>query len=195
MLVEKFYVKFGKFKNMSRIGKKPIKIESGVSVSLEDRILSFKGSKGTMNIKLFDSIDAKIENGEIVFFRNNESQESNALWGLQRTLASNCQIGVTKGFEKKLEIVGVGYKADMVGKNLMLKLGFSHPVEFKAPEGIVFSLEKNIITVSGINNILVGDTAFKLRSLRKPEPYKGKGIRYLGEKVKIKEVKKAGGKK
>ncbi|GAB4140615.1 MAG: 50S ribosomal protein L6 [Patescibacteria group bacterium] len=179
---------------MSRIGKKPIKILSGVSVDFTDGFLKFKGPKGELSVKIFDSLDVKIENNEIIFSKKEETRKAEALWGLQRTLANNCLIGVTKGFEKKLEVVGVGYKVDMAGKNLMLKLGYSHPIEFKAPEGISFSVDKNIISVFGINNVLVGDTAFKIRALRKPEVYKGKGVRYFGEKVKIKEIKKAGGK-
>lgn len=184
-------MKFGN--NMSRIGKKPIKIEKGVEVRIESGTIFVKGPKGELKKPLIDLIDTRIENDEILLTPKNEEKDTNALWGLQRSLIQNMIEGVTSGFSKKLELVGVGYKASMQGKDLILDIGFSHPVKISASEGIVFEAEKTSITVSGIDKELVGQIAASIRKIKKPEPYKGKGIRYEGEIIKKKLGKKAAG--
>ncbi len=176
---------------MSRIGKKPVKIEKGVEVKIDSGMIFVKGPKGELKRSLIDSIDVKVENDEIMFIPKNEENETKAFWGLQRTLVKNMIEGVTKGFLKNLELVGVGYKVNMQGKDLILDIGFSHSVTIPAPEGITFTAEKTKITVSGIDKELVGQTAASIRKIRKPEPYKGKGIRYKDEHIVRKEGKKA----
>ena len=178
---------------MSRIGKKPVKIEKGVEVKIDSGMIFVKGPKGELKKPLVDLIDTKIENDEIIFTPKDEENKTKALWGLQRALVQNMVDGVNLGFSKKLELVGVGYKANMQGKDLVLDIGFSHSVTIPAPEGITFTAEKTNITVSGIDKELVGQTAASIRKIRKPEPYKGKGIRYEGEVVRKKLGKKAAG--
>lgn len=177
---------------MSRVGKQAIKIESGVEVRIEDKEIIVKGPKGELKKSLFDSLDIKIEGDQIVIIPKDEENETRAFWGLQRTLIANMIEGVSKGFSKKLELVGVGYRAQMQGTKLSIEIGFSHPVDFEAPEGITFEADKTSITVSGIDKELVGQIAANIRKVRKPEPYKGKGIRYEGEYVRRKVGKKAG---
>jgi len=177
---------------MSRVGKQPIKIESGVDVKINNNEIIIKGPKGELKNPLFDVLDTKIEESQITITPKNEEKQTNAFWGLQRTLIANMIEGVSKGFEKQLELVGVGYRAKMEGTKLSIEIGFSHPVEFEAPEGIVFQADKTNITVSGIDKKLVGQMAANIRKVRKPEPYKGKGIRYKGEIVRRKVGKKAG---
>ncbi|HOI60047.1 MAG TPA: 50S ribosomal protein L6 [Candidatus Pacearchaeota archaeon] len=178
---------------MSRIGKKPVKIEKGVEVKIDSGMIFVKGPKGELKKPLVDFIDTKIENDEIIFTPKDEENKTKALWGLQRALVQNMVDGVNLGFSKKLELVGVGYKANVQGKDLVLDIGFSHSVTIPAPEGITFTAEKTNITVSGIDKELVGQTAASIRKIRKPEPYKGKGIRYEGEVVRKKLGKKAAG--
>ncbi len=178
---------------MSRIGKKPVKIEKGAEVKIEAGMITIKGAKGQLTKPLVKLIDTKIENDEIIFTPQNEDKSTIALWGLQRALVQNMMKGVTEGFSKKLELVGVGYKANVQGTELVLDIGFSHQVKFPAPEGIVFVAEKTNITISGIDKALVGQMAATVREVRKPEPYKGKGIRYEGEVVRKKLGKKAAG--
>ncbi len=175
---------------MSRIGKKPIEMPEGVEVKIEDNMVTVKGPKGELQKEIRPEIKVEIKDNEILVSPEKETKRTKAFWGLSRTLISNMIEGVTKGYEKKLEIQGVGYKANLEGEDLVLQVGFSHPTNIKKPEGIEFSVEKNIITVSGINKELVGQTAAKIRKVRKPEPYKGKGIRYLGEEVRRKPGKK-----
>ena len=177
---------------MSRIGKQPVKIEKGVDVKIESGVIFVKGPKGELKRSLLDSIDIKIENDQIIVTPKNEENETRAFWGLQRSLIFNMIEGVTKGFTKKLELVGVGYKANLQGKDLVIDIGFSHPVKVEAPQGITFAAEKTSITISGIDKELVGQIASSIRKIRKPEPYKGKGIRYVGEVVRKKLGKKAG---
>ena len=177
---------------MSRIGKQPVKIEKGVDVKIESGMIFVKGPKGELKRSLLNSIDTKIENDQIIVTPKNEENETRAFWGLQRSLIFNMIEGVTKGFTKKLELVGVGYKANLQGKDLVIDIGFSHPVKVEAPQGITFAAEKTSITISGIDKELVGQIASSIRKIRKPEPYKGKGIRYVGEVVRKKLGKKAG---
>lgn len=177
---------------MSRIGKKPILIPREVEVKTEeDYKITVKGPKGGLSYKLPPEIKIEAKEGKIFVLPPPKAKKTKGLWGLTRTLIANMIEGVTKGYEKKLAIEGLGYKALLEGKDLTLQVGFTHPVKIKAPEGINFSVEKNIITVSGINKELVGQIAAKIRKIKPPEPYKGKGIRYLGEIVKRKVGKKA----
>lgn len=171
---------------MSRIGKLPIEIPSGVTVDIKDGVVTVKGPKGELSENIHPNIKVEIKDNEIICIREGEDKLSRSLHGLSRNLINNMIIGVTKGFEKKLEIIGVGYRAQPSGNKVSLSLGFSHPIEYKAPEGIKFELDpekKNILIVSGINKQIVGEVAAKVRSYRKPEPYKGKGIRYIDEYV------------
>lgn len=175
---------------MSRVGKKPIKIPAGVEVKIEGQKVMVKSPKGELTKEFRPEIGIEMKEGNISLFPKIESKNTMALWGTSRALIMNMINGLTVGFEKKLQIEGVGYKASLEGADLNLSLGFTHPVKIKAPAGIKFSVEKNIITISGFDKELVGQTASKIRKIRPPEPYKGKGIRYLGEIVKIKPGKK-----
>ena len=176
---------------MSRIGKQPIKIPEGIEVKLEGRAIKIKGPLGQLEHFCHPQIKTEIKNKEIIVLPQKKTKKASPFWGLTRALIANMVQGVSEGFEKKLEIQGVGYKATLQDKKLTLNLGFSHPIEIETPEGIEFKVEKNIITVSGIDKQLVGQIAAEIRSKRKPEPYKGKGIRYLGEEVRLKAGKKA----
>ena len=176
---------------MSRIGKKPVIIPDGVEVKIDDQVLTAKGPLGTEAVEFRPEVVVKIENNEvIVIVTNEEDRKSRALWGLTRTLIDNAVQGVKTGFTKKLEILGVGYRANMEGNNLNLVLGFSHPVLVTPPEGITISVEANTkITVTGSNKQKVGDVAAEIRGKRPPEVYKGKGVRYEGEYVRRKAGK------
>jgi large subunit ribosomal protein L6 len=187
---------------MSRIGKQLIKVSQGTEIKIEGDTIKVKGSKGELSFDLPSEIKAEMKEDNILISPKNKkaeqnesavkkAKETNALWGLTRALIFNMVKGVTEGFEKKLEIQGVGYKASMQGNKLVMQLGFSHPIEMETPEGIELKVEKNIIIVSGIDKQKVGQTAAKIRDFKKPEPYKGKGIRYEGEKVRRKAGKKA----
>lgn len=176
---------------MSRIGKLPIPVPNGVTVEITGQKIVVKGSKGELSREIHPLMGLELTDNEIKVIRTGESKEERSLHGLSRTLVANMVTGVSKGFEKKLEIIGVGYRATANKNKITLSLGFSHPVEYTAPTGIEFKMDedkKNIITVSGISKELVGEAAAKVRSYKKPEPYKGKGIRYIDEKV----VRKAG---
>ncbi len=175
---------------MSRIGKKPVEIPKGVSVEIKDDEIIVKGEKGELKKKIPPEIKVEIKEGKIFFSPKIETKKTKALWGLIRSLVSNLIKGVTEGFEKKLEIEGLGYKAEIKGKDLILYLGFARPIEFKIPEGVKITVEKNIISVFGIDKELVGQTAAEIRKIKEPDAYKGKGIRYLGEKIKLKPGKK-----
>ncbi len=179
---------------MSRIGKLPVQIPSGVTIEIGGNKITVKGPKGELEKDIHPKIKVeKIEN-EIIVNKTDETKESQSLHGLSRSLIANMVEGVTKGFEKKLEIVGVGYRAKVSGSKITLNLGFSHPVEYTADKSIEFKMDeekKNIITISGIDKQLVGEVAAKVRSFRKPEPYKGKGIRYIDEYVARKAGKSA----
>ena len=176
---------------MSRIGKKPIAVPSGVTVNLDGQNVTVKGPKGELALKLVDEVG--IEDGEegLVVTPRDESQRARSMWGMQRTLVQNFVTGVSEGFVKKLEINGVGYRAQMQGKDLQLALGFSHDVVYKVPEGISISTPKPTeIEVSGINKQVVGQVAAEIRAYRPPEPYKGKGVKYEDEYIFRKEGKK-----
>ena len=176
---------------MSRIGKKPIEIPEGVDVEVSDGKVVIKGSKGELSQRIRPEIGVEKKEGKIYVSPKIETKQTKAFWGLFRALLANMVKGVTQGYEKKLELQGIGYRATLEGKDLVLQIGFTHPVKIEAPEGIEFKVEKNIIIISGIDKGLVGQTAAKIRKTRPPEPYKGKGIRYVGEKVRRKVGKKA----
>jgi len=177
---------------MSRIGKQQIEIPQSVEVKIEDGIIIVKGPRGELQLKLHPLVKLRKEDNYLkVEVENSEEKSSKALWGTFQRLVSNMIIGVRQGFEKKLELIGIGYRAEVRDRKLILNIGFSHPVEFPLPQGIEAKAEKNIITLSGIDKQLVGETAAQIRRLRKPEPYKGTGIRYVGEVVRKKAGKKA----
>jgi len=176
---------------MSRIGKKAVAIPSGVTANIENRTLNVKGPKGVLSMGLLDDIDYKVEEGEIVVKPANATSRARAYWGMQRTLVSNLIAGVTEGFSKVLEISGVGYRAQAQGKKLKLQLGYSHDVDIDVPEGIdVKTPDQTTVEISGNDKQAVGQFAAEVRRWRKPEPYKGKGIKYRGEYVFRKEGKK-----
>jgi len=181
---------------MSRIGKLPITIPSGVTAEKrENNVVFVKGPKGELSFKFHDLMKMEINENKITVTRSGDNKQNRSLHGLTRTLISNMIEGVTKGFEKRLEIQGVGYRATIQGTKAILNLGFSHPIEYDPPDGVTISLDadkKNIIIISGRNKQLVGEAAAKIRSFRKPEPYKGKGIRYENEYVQRKAGKSAG---
>ncbi len=176
---------------MSRIGKKPIQIPEGVEVKIEGNLIMVKGPKGELKNQIRSEIKIEAKDKEIEFKPATFHKGVSALWGTSRSLVANMIEGVTKGFEKTLEIEGVGYRANLDGKDLVLNLGYSHPVKIKTPQGIEFKVEKNTIKVSGIDKQLVGQVAAEIRAKRKPEPYRGKGIRYQGEVIRRKIGKKA----
>jgi len=177
---------------MSRIGRKPILIPKEVEIKIEKGRVDVKGPKGELSLGIPEEISVKKEEDKIIVSLKRRTKKSPALWGLIRALLQNNIIGVSQGFEKRLEIRGVGYKASLPKpETLILEMGFSHPVEMQVPSGLSVAIEKNIIVVSGINKQEVGEFSAKIRRVRPPEPYKGKGIRYLGEKVRMKEGKKA----
>ncbi|MCX6745032.1 MAG: 50S ribosomal protein L6 [Candidatus Parcubacteria bacterium] len=177
---------------MSRIGKKPIKIPNGVEIKIADDLITIKGPKGELTLKLHPLVKvAKQEDEILVTVSNPEEKNGKALWGLFNRLINNMVIGTTKEFQKKLEVIGVGFKVNLQGQKLVLNVGFSHPVEYILPKGIGGTVEKNVITITGIDKQLVGEVAAQIRRIKKPEPYKGKGIRYIDEVVKKKVGKAA----
>ncbi len=178
---------------MSKIGKKPIIIPENVKVQLEGQILKFEGPRGCLRVAVPKNLQVKLDDKTLTFLNTVSSKQSLALWGTTRALAKNAIEGVTGGFEKTLEVEGIGFRVQKEGKDLVLNLGFSHPLKFSPPEGIEIILEKNKIIVRGIDKDLVGRTSAQIRALKKPEPYKGKGIRYEGEIIRKKTGKKVGG--
>jgi large subunit ribosomal protein L6 len=181
---------------MSRVGKKPILIPEGVEVKIEGNIVRIKGLKGELSREIRPEIKVEIKEDKIFvqpFSEKSWTKQTKAFWGLTRALIFNMVEGVTAGFEKKLEIQGIGFRAAVEEEELVLNVGFSHPVKIKIPQGIKISVEKNIITISGIDKELVGQIAAKIRKVKPPEPYKGKGIRYVGEQVRRKVGKKVVG--
>ncbi|RJO59564.1 50S ribosomal protein L6 [Candidatus Parcubacteria bacterium] len=183
---------------MSRIGKKSITLAEGVTLIVQDNEFKFSGPKGSLVLNLNPRIKVKIEGQTLtVSVPNPNNRFDRSLWGLGRQLLANAAIGVKQGFEKRLEIHGVGFKASLQGSNLQLNLGFSHPVIFTPPKNITLAVEKNVIIVSGVDKQLVGETAAEIRRLKPPEPYKGKGIKYAEEVVRRKagKVVKAAGAK
>jgi len=177
---------------MSRIGKKPITIPQGVEVKIENNSLVVKGTKGELRQAIHPLVKIEKKDNEIIINVENEAEKrQKALWGLFGSLIKNMIIGVQNGFEKKLEVVGVGYKVNLKGDKLVLNLGFSHPVEFALPKGIIATVDKNSISLAGIDKQLVGEVAARIRKIKKPEPYLGKGIRYADEIIKKKVGKAA----
>lgn len=176
---------------MSRIGKLPVEIKDGVNVAIEGRNVKVSGPKGELNYKLNSQIAIEVADGKAVVSIKKNTKDSGSFYGLTRTILSNMVTGVSEGFEKKLEFHGVGFRANTEGRDLVMALGFSHPVRYTPREGIEIKVEKNVITVSGIDKQLVGQTAAEIRELKKPEPYKGKGIKYEGEHIRRKAGKAA----
>ncbi|NTW83045.1 MAG: 50S ribosomal protein L6 [Chlorobiaceae bacterium] len=178
---------------MSRIGKMPISLGSQAKIELQDQRISVSGPKGVLEQQLTDQVQVKVEDGVVTVQRIDDSKRAKAQHGLYRMLISNMVEGVTKGFTRKLEIAGVGYRAEMKNDLLALTLGYSHMIYFKAPDDIKIEVPDQVtILVSGIDKALVGQVAAKIRSFRKPEPYRGKGIKYAGEVIRRKEGKAAG---
>lgn len=177
---------------MSRIGKQPIEISNGIEIEIKDNFVIAKNAKGELKTAINRKVNVKKkENQIIVSISNPRDKEQKALWGLTRTLIANMIEGLNKGFEKKLEVNGVGYKINLSGQKLILHVGYSHPVEFELPVGIDGKVENNMITISGFDKQLVGQTAARIRKIRKPEPYKGKGIKYFDEVIRRKAGKVA----
>lgn len=177
---------------MSRLGKLPIIIPNGVTVSVNDAVVTFKGPKGELTLKRNILIDVKLVDNEVkVAPYNKDAKNASAMWGLVWSLTRNCVIGVSEGFTKKLEINGVGYRAAVAGRQLNLSLGYSHPIEFKLPDNITATVEGNTISIFGVDKALVGETSAQIRKLRKPEPYKGKGVKYSDEVIRRKAGKSA----
>ena len=176
---------------MSRIGKRPVPLPAGVTATTEGQILRVKGPKGQLELQMRDEIAYQISDDGIVVKPGNDTKQARAFWGMQRTLVDNLVTGVTEGFTKVLEITGVGYRAAAQGKNLRLQLGYSHDVNYPVPEGVdIKTPDPNTVEISGIDKQKVGQVAAEIRRWRKPEPYKGKGIKYRGEYIFRKEGKK-----
>jgi large subunit ribosomal protein L6 len=177
---------------MSRLGKLPIKLPAGVNFTADTKELTFKGPKGELHLTANPLIGAKVENNEIIVAPyDKEAKNASAMWGLMWSLIRNSVIGVSEGFIKKLEINGVGYRATVAGNQINMALGFSHPIEFKLPKGITASVAANVITLEGADKALIGETAAQIRKIRKPEPYKGKGVKYVDEVIRRKAGKAA----
>ena len=180
---------------MSRIGKKPVSIPQGVKVQIEGQLIRAEGPKGKLTQPVPPGFGATLENNVLHITREGDSRTARAIHGLTRSLVANMVNGVKDGFERKLEIVGIGYRAQVQGRNIQLALGYSHPVIFPMPEGVTAEIDKQVsITLRGPDKAVLGETAAKLRALRKPDPYKGKGIRYADEYIRRKVGKKAGAK-
>ena len=176
---------------MSRIGKRIIPVPKGATLTVEGQKITVKGPKGERSWSVAEEIEIVQDAEGLSLKARSDTQKARALWGLSRTLVDNMVVGVTDGFERKLELVGVGYRAALKGKDLSLQLGFSHEVDVKAPDGVTFSVPKQTeISILGPDKQVVGELAANIRKLRPPEPYKGKGVRYAGEKVRRKEGKK-----
>jgi large subunit ribosomal protein L6 len=176
---------------MSRVGKKPVAVPSGVTATVDGQTVKMKGPKGQLQFVVHDDVEVKLENGQVKVNPRVETNRARALYGTARAQVANLVEGVTKGFEKKLEITGVGYRAAMQGKNLQLALGYSHDVVYAIPEGITITVPKPTeITVTGSDIQRVGQVAAEIRAYRPPEPYKGKGVKYVGEFIFRKEGKK-----
>jgi large subunit ribosomal protein L6 len=168
---------------MSRIGKLPIEIPSGVTITVDPELITVSGTKGTLSQSQLDGITVKVEDGVCTVSRINDEPKNRAKHGLMRSLIQNMVEGVSTGFSKQLELNGVGYRVALAGNGLKMSLGFSHEVNFPMPTGVTATVEQNLITVSGFDKQLVGQVAADIRKLKKPEPYKGKGIKYVGERI------------
>lgn len=176
---------------MSRIGKQPIEIPAGVTITVGDKDITVAGPKGSLTVPLQPNVNVAVNDNQIVVTRSDDEPKSRAWHGLQRALLNNAVQGVTKGFEKKLEINGVGFRLSGSGKSIEMALGFSHPVKYQAPDGVDLKTDKMTITVAGIDKQKVGQVAAEIRALKKPEPYKGKGIKYVDEVI-LRKAGKAG---
>ena len=175
---------------MSRVGKKPITIPEKTKVSYKDRVVTVQGKNGTLTQEIHPAVDVNIEKDEINVVLNDQSRKTAALQGMTRSLLGNMVIGVTQGFERVLEINGIGYRAEVKGKSIVFNLGYSHPIDFPLPEGVSAQVEKNnVVKINGIDKQLIGQTAARIRQLRPPEPYKGKGIKYAKEYIRRKAGK------
>lgn len=177
---------------MSKIGKMPVIIPEGITVNVEKNIITVSGSKGILTFNIPQNVEVELVDGKVIISQKDGLEKSDkALFGLTRAMIANMVKGISQGFEKKLELSGVGYRAQVSGGDLMLSVGFSHQVKIGKTEGLTYGVAENIITVSGADKTLVGDTAAKIRKIRPPEPYKGKGIRYVGERIRRKAGKAA----
>lgn len=179
---------------MSRIGKLPVSVPAGVEVKIGADVIDVKGPNGHVSTPVCSMLDYEMKDGAITLTRKDDSRESNAQHGLRRTLLNNCILGVTQGFKKSLEVVGVGYRVGVKGSTIELQVGYSHPVLLDVPEGIKATVEGNVLTLAGADKEAVGEFAARIRRVRQPEPYKGKGIKYTTETIRRK-VGKSGGKK
>jgi len=177
---------------MSRVGNKPIDVPKGVDVTLGQGTVAIKGPKGRLEGPLHDLVSVSQEGATLLCKRKDDSRPARAAHGLVRALVANMVEGVSEGFERKLEINGVGYRAEAKGKSITLNLGYSHHIDFPLPDGVAAKVDKNILTLSGIDKALIGQAAANIRALRPPEPYKGKGVKYLGEHIQRKAGKAAG---
>ncbi|MBI5147823.1 MAG: 50S ribosomal protein L6 [Parcubacteria group bacterium] len=175
---------------MSKIGKQPIKIPEGVEVAIRDGNLEFKHKNNAAVLKILEHVTASVNDATLSFGVDKDVKQARANWGTTRALSQNIIAGFLNEFSKSLEINGVGFKVAVEGDHLMLNVGFSHPVKFSIPKGVKVSVEKNVIKISGVDKQLVGETAAKIRAIKKPEPYKGKGIKYVGEAIRRKVGKK-----
>jgi large subunit ribosomal protein L6 len=176
---------------MSRIGKRPVAVPSGITANVEGQTVKIKGPKGALQVVLHDDVAVKLEGGQIKVDPRSDTKRARAQWGTSRTLIANLIAGVSKGFEQRLEINGVGYRAAVQGKNLQIALGYSHDVVYPIPEGITIATPRPVeIVISGMDRQKVGQVAAEIRDYRPPEPYKGKGIKYAGERIFRKEGKK-----
>jgi large subunit ribosomal protein L6 len=178
---------------MSKIGKQPIQIIEGVKVALDGEVLKFSGTNADLEVKMLPGVDVEIKDNEIVFRPQDDLEQSRANWGTMRALANNAMSGAVKDFTKSLKIEGIGFKANVDGTNIVLNLGFSHPITLALPKGIKAVVEKNIITISGADKFMVGEIAAEIRAFKKPEPYLGKGIMYTDEVIRRKAGKKVAG--
>jgi large subunit ribosomal protein L6 len=176
---------------MSRIGRKPITVPAGVTIELVDRHVKVTGSKGTLELDLMPGIQVEQADGVLTVTKAVETPETQRSYGLMRTLINNMVVGVSQGFTRQLEINGVGFRASVAGSTINLSLGFSHPIAFTLPQGVEAKVERNLITLTGFDKQLVGQVAANLRALKKPEPYKGKGIKYVEERIRRKAGKTA----
>ena len=177
---------------MSRIGKQPVEIPKGVTITISDEVVAAKSAKGSLEVRRHPLVDIVEDDGKMVFTRRDDARESRSAHGLMRALCNNMVTGLSSGFERKLEINGVGYRAEVKGEVVHFQLGYSHPIEYALPEGVAAVVEKNVITLSGIDKDALGAAAAKMRSLRPPEPYKGKGVKYMEERL-LRKVGKAAG--
>lgn len=177
---------------MSRIGKQPVSIPAGIEVNVNDGVITFKKGNVTKELDTKNFVNVKVENNEIVFTAKGDTREDRAFWGTFRSISNNVIIGLTEGYEKKLEINGVGYKAAVKGNVLVLNLGHSHPIDYEFPKDVQIVVEKNLVTIKGNDKQVIGQIAAEIRSFRPPEPYKGKGVKYSDETIIRKAGKTAG---